>query len=84
MLSAAVLSFEDLIPGAIVEGEVVAVKPFGLLVKLGQGVQVLVPKMHLADATVKNPKIRFKVCFAWLFDLGVKHVCMLSAVDRNL
>ncbi|CAM9504306.1 unnamed protein product, partial [Ectocarpus fasciculatus] len=61
VLSAAVLRYQDLKPGALVEGEVAAVEAFGLLVKLGEGVRALVPKNHLGDVTVKNPKARFKV-----------------------
>lgn len=63
VLSAAVLRYQDLKPAAVVEGEVQAVEAFGLLVKLGEGVRALVPKSHLADAGVKNPKTRFKVNF---------------------
>ncbi|CAM9211625.1 unnamed protein product, partial [Ectocarpus sp. 12 AP-2014] len=61
VLSAAVLRYQDLKPGSLVEGEVAAVEGFGLLVKLGEGVRALVPKNHLGDVTVKNPKARFKV-----------------------
>lgn len=55
------LRYQDLEAGATVEGEVAAVEAFGLLVKLGEGVRALVPKSHLADVAVKNPKARFKV-----------------------
>jgi len=68
VLSAAVLRYQDLEAGAAVEGEVAAVEAFGLLVKLGEGVRALVPKNHLADVAVKNPKARFKVgtlCVSW-------------------
>lgn len=61
VLSAAVLRYQDLQPGARVEGEIAAVESFGLLVKLGEGVRALVPKNHLGDVAVKNPKARFKV-----------------------
>ncbi|CAM9531056.1 unnamed protein product, partial [Hapterophycus canaliculatus] len=61
VLSAAVLRYQDLEAGALVEGEVAAVESFGLLVKLGEGVRALVPKNHLGDVTVKNPKALFKV-----------------------
>ncbi|CAM9794523.1 unnamed protein product, partial [Ectocarpus sp. 8 AP-2014] len=61
VLSAAVLRYQDLKPGSLVEGEVAAVEAFGLLVKLGEGVRALVPKNHLGDVAVKNPKARFKV-----------------------
>lgn len=61
VLSAAVLRYQDLLPAAAVSGEVATVEAFGLLVKLGEGVRALVPKNHLADVTVKNPKARFKV-----------------------
>lgn len=61
ILKAAVLRYQDLNPSALVEGEVAAVESFGLLVKLGEGVRALVPKNHLGDVTVKNPKTRFKV-----------------------
>lgn len=63
VLSAAVLRYQDLKAGAVVEGEVAAVESFGLLVKLGEGVRALVPKNHLGDVTVKNPKARFKASF---------------------
>ena len=42
-----------------------AVEAFGLLVKLGEGVRALVPKNHLGDVAVKNPKARFKVSLLW-------------------
>lgn len=61
VLKAAVLRYEDLKAGAPVEGEIAVVEAFGLLVKLGEGVRALVPKMHLGDVTVKSPKTRFKV-----------------------
>lgn len=61
VLSAAVLRYQDLAVGDSVEGEVAAVEAFGLLVKLGEGVRALVPKNHLGDVKVKNPKARFKV-----------------------
>lgn len=61
VLKAAVLRYEDLKAGSPVEGEIAAVEAFGLLVKLGEGVRALVPKMHLGDVTVKSPKTRFKV-----------------------
>lgn len=66
ILQAAVLRYQDLKPSALVEGEVAAVESFGLLVKLGEGVRALVPKNHLGDVTVKNPKARFKVRFRLL------------------
>lgn len=77
VLSAAVLRYQDLKPGSNVEGEVAAVESFGLLVKLGEGVRALVPKNHLGDVTVKNPKARFKAslgfCLLWAFFAAVKN-----------
>lgn len=61
VLSAAVLRYQDLAVGESVSGEIAAVEAFGLLVKLGEGVRALVPKNHLGDIAVKNPKARFKV-----------------------
>lgn len=85
VLSAAVLRYQDLRAGVPVEGEVAAVEPFGLLVKLGEGVRALVPKNHLGDVAVKNPKARFKVRPALLllftlFLLKIKRKFLLLTV----
>lgn len=60
-LSAAVLRYEDLSPSLLVEGEVVSVQDYGLLVKLGEGVRAIVLRNHLGEVSVKNPRNRFKV-----------------------
>lgn len=64
VLSAAVLRYQDLQAGAMVEGEIAAVETFGLLVKLGEGVRAVVPNIHLGDVAITNPKARFKVSFS--------------------
>lgn len=75
VLSAAVLRYQDLRAGSLVEGEVAAVEAFGLLIKLGEGVRALVPKNHLGDVTVKNPKTRFKVK-----DVDYTPTCLASCI----
>lgn len=34
-------------------------KPFGMLVKVGEQMRGLVPSMHLADIMMKNPEKKF-------------------------
>lgn len=84
VLSAAVLRYQDLKAGNVVEGEVAAVESFGLLVKLGEGVRALVPKIHLGDVTVKNPKSRFKasqrLCWRFFVLLFFCHSSLLSSL----
>jgi ribosomal protein S1 len=47
----------------VLEGEVVAVESFGMLINLGEGIRALCTNMHLSDVTVKRPKNRFKVIY---------------------
>lgn len=36
-----------------------AIKPFGILVKVGEQIKGLVPSMHLADIMMKNPEKKY-------------------------
>lgn len=73
-LKAAVLSYADITPGQIVEGEVLSIESFGLFISLGEGVRGLCTTMHIIDAaTVKKTKNRHKV--------GAKVSCRVLQVD---
>ncbi|CAM9127824.1 unnamed protein product [Choristocarpus tenellus] len=61
VLAASVIKYADLKPAMAVEGEIVAVEAFGVLVRLSNAVRALVTRHHLSEAGVKNPKKRFKV-----------------------
>lgn len=37
------------------------IKPFGMLVKVGEQMRGLVPAMHLADIPMKNPEKKYHV-----------------------
>ena len=42
-------SLEELVPGMIVKGEVLATEHFGAIVKLAEGVKALCPPIHVSD-----------------------------------
>jgi len=54
------LSLEELEPGMQVRGEVVAVEPYGAVVKLAPGVKALCPPNHISDipGRVTNAKVK--------------------------
>ena len=54
------LSLEELEPGMHVRGEVVAVEPYGAVVKLAPGVKALCPPNHISDipGRVTNAKVK--------------------------
>ena len=54
------LSLEELVPGMQVRGEVVAVEPYGAVVKLAPGVKALCPPNHISDipGRVTNAKVK--------------------------
>jgi len=61
VLSAAVLTYAELVPGAVVKGEVMKLSEQGVVLKLGLAVRGLVPALHLADAKVVDVERRFKL-----------------------
>jgi len=61
VLDAAVLTYAELAPGAVVKGEVIKLSEQGVVLKLGLAVRGLVPAMHLADAKVVDVERRFKL-----------------------
>lgn len=60
-VSSAIFRYEDLSLGATVDGTVTSVVKTGLVVKVGEGVQAWVPKIHVADVAIKDITARFKV-----------------------
>jgi rRNA biogenesis protein RRP5 len=52
------LSLDELTPGMTVQGEVVAVEPYGAVVKLAPGVKALCPPNHVSDIPVGRCKLK--------------------------
>ncbi|XP_012625869.1 protein RRP5 homolog isoform X4 [Microcebus murinus] len=59
IIEAQYLSYHDIKPGAVVKGTVLTIKPYGMLLKVGQHIRGLVPAMHLADILIKNPEKKY-------------------------
>ncbi|XP_038614080.1 protein RRP5 homolog [Tachyglossus aculeatus] len=59
IISAPFLRYHDLQPGQLVQGIVMALRPFGMLVKVSQNIKGLVPLLHLADVKLKQPEKKF-------------------------
>ncbi|KAL1787295.1 RRP5-like [Sigmodon hispidus] len=59
IITAQFFRYHDIKTGTVVKGTVLAVKPFGLLVKVGEQIRGLVPSMHLADVMMKNPEKKY-------------------------
>nr|XP_004659438.2 protein RRP5 homolog isoform X1 [Jaculus jaculus] len=59
VIEAQFLRYHDINIGAVVKGTVLTVKPFGILVKVGEQMRGLVPPMHLADVLMKNPEKKY-------------------------
>ncbi|KAM9197460.1 protein RRP5 homolog [Dugong dugon] len=61
IIEAQYLSYHDVKPGAVVKGTVLTIKPYGMLVKVGEQIKGLVPPMHLADVLMKNPEKKYRI-----------------------
>ncbi|XP_021007134.1 protein RRP5 homolog [Mus caroli] len=59
IIAAPFLRYHDIKTGTVVKGTVLAIKPFGILVKVGEQIKGLVPSMHLADIMMKNPEKKY-------------------------
>lgn len=61
VIEAQYLKYHDIKTGAVIKGTVMTIKPFGMLVKVGEQMRGLVPAMHLADIPMKNPEKKYHV-----------------------
>ena len=61
VLDAAVMSYSMLKPGQEVNGTVLSVDTYGVLVTLGKNIRGLVTQFHVADVLLKTKKVRRRV-----------------------
>ncbi|XP_006831373.1 PREDICTED: protein RRP5 homolog [Chrysochloris asiatica] len=61
IIQAPYLSYYDIKPGSVIKGKVLTLKPYGMLVKVGEQIRGLVPSMHLADVLIKNPEKKYHI-----------------------
>ncbi|XP_077205715.1 protein RRP5 homolog [Paroedura picta] len=61
IIDAPFLRYHDIHPGQIVEGSVIALKDFGMQVKVAGHIKALVPRLHLADVVLKQPEKKYSV-----------------------
>lgn len=59
VITAQFLRYHDIKSGTVIKGTVLAIKAFGILVKVGEQMRGLVPSMHLADIMMKNPDKKY-------------------------
>lgn len=59
VIEAQFFRYHDIKIGAVVKGTVLTIKPFGMLVKVGDQIRGLVPPMHLADILLKDPEKKY-------------------------
>ena len=64
VLDAAVMSYSMLKPGQEVNGTVLSVDTYGVLVTLGKNIRGLVTQFHVADVLLKTKKVRRRVLFS--------------------
>ncbi|XP_032137384.1 protein RRP5 homolog isoform X1 [Sapajus apella] len=81
IIEAQYLRYHDIKPGAVVKGTVLTIKPYGMLVKVGEQMRGLVPPMHLADILMKNPEKKYHIgdevkCRVLLCDPEAKKLMM--------
>ncbi|XP_009008468.1 protein RRP5 homolog isoform X3 [Callithrix jacchus] len=81
IIEAQYLRYHDIKPGAVVKGTVLTIKPYGMLVKVGEQMRGLVPHMHLADILMKNPEKKYHIgdevkCRVLLCDPEAKKLVM--------
>eukprot|EP00850_Spirogloea_muscicola_P013563 SM000092S24531 [mRNA] locus=s92:547777:562774:- [translate_table: standard] len=55
------LSPSDIMPGMLLHGTISAIEPYGLLLKLADGIRALCPLQHLSDVQYHKPPARFQV-----------------------
>ncbi|XP_074815521.1 protein RRP5 homolog isoform X1 [Natator depressus] len=61
IIAAPFLRYQDICPGRVVEGKVLALKPLGMQVKVTDHIRGLVPHLHLADVLLKQPEKKYSV-----------------------
>uniref|UniRef100_A0A8C3T7Q7 Protein RRP5 homolog n=1 Tax=Chelydra serpentina TaxID=8475 RepID=A0A8C3T7Q7_CHESE len=61
IIAAPFLRYQDICPGHVVEGKVLALKPLGMQVKVTDHIRGLVPHLHLADVLLKKPEKKYSV-----------------------
>ncbi|XP_005403867.1 PREDICTED: protein RRP5 homolog isoform X1 [Chinchilla lanigera] len=61
VIEAQYLRYHDIRIGAVIKGTVLTIKPFGLLVKVGEQMRGLVPAVHLADILMKSPEKKYHI-----------------------
>ncbi|GAB0192080.1 protein RRP5 [Grus japonensis] len=61
IIEARFLQYQDIHTGDVVQGKVFALKPIGMQVKVADGIKGLVPLMHLADVTLKQPEKKYNI-----------------------
>ncbi|XP_044772530.1 protein RRP5 homolog [Neomonachus schauinslandi] len=81
IIEAQYLRYHDIKPGALVKGTVLTIKPYGMLVKVGEQIKGLIPPMHLADILMKNPEKKYHIgdevkCRVLLCDPEAKKLMM--------
>ncbi|XP_036027752.1 protein RRP5 homolog [Onychomys torridus] len=81
VIAAPFLRYHDIKTGTVIKGTVLAIKPFGILVKVGEQMRGLVPSMHLADIVMRNPEKKYHLgdevkCRVLLCDPEAKKLLM--------
>ncbi|XP_077604551.1 protein RRP5 homolog isoform X1 [Crocuta crocuta] len=81
VIEAQYLKYHDIKPGTLVKGTVLTIKPYGMLVKVGEQIRGLVPPIHLADILIKNPEKKYHIgdevkCRVLLCDPEAKKLMM--------
>ncbi|XP_074855331.1 protein RRP5 homolog isoform X2 [Carettochelys insculpta] len=61
IIAARFLRYQDVCPGHVVQGRVLALKPVGMQVKVTDHIRGLVPHLHLADVLLKQPEKKYSV-----------------------
>ncbi|XP_010131602.1 PREDICTED: protein RRP5 homolog [Buceros rhinoceros silvestris] len=61
IIEARFLQYQDIHTGDVVQGKVFSLKPIGMQVKVTDGIKGLVPSMHLADVTLKQPEKKYSI-----------------------
>ncbi|XP_040848106.1 protein RRP5 homolog [Ochotona curzoniae] len=81
VIEAQYLRYHDIKPGAVIKGTVLTIKPYGMLLKVGEQMRGLVPANHLADVFMKNPEKKYHIgeelkCRVLLCDPEAKKLIM--------
>nr|XP_020644591.1 protein RRP5 homolog isoform X2 [Pogona vitticeps] len=61
IINAPFLRYHDILPGQVLEGTILTLKPFGMQVKVTEHIKGLVPCLHLADVPLKQPEKKYSV-----------------------